>query len=274
MAKIAIEGAKRATAFLIDPANLVITTNKKSATFDNRAKLPVDPALVQSIRTRGWLNNKPALVRKDGNKLEVVDGRQRTRAAVEANKLRVADGLDPIMACVTLAKTDDVGVMELLVVSNAMNQQDTVIESARKAQRLLDAGLSEERVAETFGVSTATIKNWRTFLTDCHADVQKAVEAGQISMTDAIKSLAKLAREEQVKALADIETSGTSARQAGESHGAPKARKRRGLGRKDIKQMLTDCPTAFNKRETLLLNWIIGKVTRGTVVEQFPELSA
>jgi len=273
MSKLAIDGAKRGpTTFLVDPTELVIRTEADSATFDPRANLAVDDGLVLSMMRRGWLNAKPAIVRKDGNKLEVIDGRQRTKAAVEANKRRSADGLEPIQARVVLEKgASDSDIAALMIVANTA-RPDTPLELADKTRRLYQLlGSDEAQTAEALHVSTATVRN-RLRVFDCHPSVQKAVESHEITLTDAIKTLAKLPRDEQVKALADMRSNGVSARTAGESRGAPARKARKGLGRGDIKRLLVEKPSAFNKRETLLLQWIVGTASKGDVGKSFPEL--
>src|ERR1700743_1127639 len=82
-------GATGSTNLLLfDPKDLTIVTDERSPLYDERVDLPVDEALVDSIVDQGVL--EAILVRKnpETGKTEVVNGRQRGRATVEANKRR------------------------------------------------------------------------------------------------------------------------------------------------------------------------------------------
>jgi len=272
MSKTAIEGASRGTTFYVDPSILMLITDRSHPLYDKRVELPVSEELVQSMMVHGWFSNKPAAVRKNGDLLEVNDGRQRTKAAVEANRRRKAEGLPEIRAHVVVVKGDDISQFERLVVSNGLDQKDDVVELANKAKRLIDLGRSEKEAAISFGVTEKTISNWMK-LHDCAPEVIAAVRAGRVGAHDAALKISTLPRDKQVEALKEIETSGKKVVDEAVSSRGGKARKGKGLGKGDIKRLLKIRPEAFNAREKLLLGYIIGQVSRGEVAEKFPELA-
>ena len=79
----------RGELLLFDPNTLTIVSDKKHPLYDERATMPVDERLVESIMKSGVL--EPVIVRRNGEDekgrpiVEVVDGRQRVRAAIIAN---------------------------------------------------------------------------------------------------------------------------------------------------------------------------------------------
>ena len=89
MAKNSIEtyGAEGKTNLLsFDPAKLKLVTDEKHPLYDPRVDLPLSDEMVASIMLKGVV--KPIIVWKDPESGEtvVVDGRQRVRNAIEANK--------------------------------------------------------------------------------------------------------------------------------------------------------------------------------------------
>lgn len=212
MAKQALKGS-RLNTFAMDPEDLVIIgidtdDGSEHPLYDDRIKLPLDEALVLNIMAHGVLET--VSVRKNGDAPEVVYGRQRVRAAREANKRLKKQGSKPIKIPVSVRRGKDTQMFGVMVSENEHRRDDGPLEKAEKLRRYLDMGGTEEEAAIDFGVTPTSIRNWLKLL-DLEASVRKAVEKGIISASAAGK-LAPLSREEQKAALAEvIEKSGGKA---------------------------------------------------------------
>jgi len=198
MAKTAVTDATRLNAFAIEPERLVIIDDPKHHLYDERVKLPLDEALVRNIMVHGV--KVPVLVAKEGNSIIVFDGRQRVKAAIEANKRLKEDGSEQVKVKIFIERGDEADLFGVCILANEMRQEDSIILKARKAKRLLDMnGGDVGAAAATFGVSKIQIERWLK-LTDLAAPVVKAIESGEITATAAVE-LAGLSRDEQVEAL-------------------------------------------------------------------------
>lgn len=173
----------------------------------DRTKDPVDAEMVQSVLREGI--HLPVLARMVGKVAEVVDGRQRVRAAREANRRRAEKGLDPIRVPVVFEKLEDREAFGAMISTNAYRLDDTPLQCARKALRALAYGYSREEAAQRFKVSTVTIANWEK-IADLDQKVIDAVERDRITLTMAIE-IAKFDRKEQVAAMEKAIADGTSA---------------------------------------------------------------
>lgn len=194
-----------------DPEDLVIVDDPKNPLYDPRAKLPVDDALVRNIMVHGVL--QPVILRRNGERpdgtavMEVVAGRQRVKAAREANKRLHAAGAEEVLVPAIVKRGDDEMTFGVMVSENELRRGDSPIEKARKLQRYLDMGGGEDKAAVVFGVSRGTIRNLLALL-DCDKSVQKAVEAGSITATLAATEFSKVPRDEQKAALDKLLASG------------------------------------------------------------------
>jgi ParB family transcriptional regulator, chromosome partitioning protein len=194
----------RADVFRVDPNKLVIVIDPAHPLYDERVGLPVDEALVASILEHGI--RQAVTVRRNGSLFEVMDGRQRVKAAIEANK-----GLkkgERILVPVTMAKDNDVQAAKIMVALNEIRTQDTPMVQAAKAKRLLDRGIPKQEVCSQFGKNMTWLSQILKLL-DTDDAVQNAVERGMIHVTAASK-LASLPRDQQRKAMADLRDSGVS----------------------------------------------------------------
>lgn len=204
MGKSALD-ATRVNAFLIEPERLTIVTDRKHPLYDERVNLPLDENLVRSMTVNGF--KSVVIVRKNGEAIEVVDGRQRVRAAVEANKRLVKLGAVPLLVKVVVEKgAGDADLVGLLILSNEGRQDDSAMIRARKLKRLMDMGRTEEQAAAVFSKPLSWVSASLALL-ECAGPVQAAVERSQLSITAATK-LAKLSREEQAAQLAELIASG------------------------------------------------------------------
>jgi ParB family transcriptional regulator, chromosome partitioning protein len=187
---------------LFDPSSLVIVEDEGSALRDDRAKLEYDERLVLSMMVRGVL--QPIIVRKnpETDKVEVVDGRQRVKAAREANKRLRKEGREPLRVPAVVKRTSPLDSLAMMVTANELRTEDTPMNRAKKLARFLDMGGTKEDAATAFGCSAASIGNMLTLL-DAPAVVRKAVEAGHVSVSDGYK-LAKLEPADAAKRVSEL----------------------------------------------------------------------
>lgn len=186
--------AGRKDIVMMEPEHLFIIRDKKDPLYDPRVDEPLEEAMVLSVMARGV--RMPILARRNGDQLEVVDGRQRVRAACEANKRLTAEGRPPIrVKCVT----DPMGDREAFgdaVMLNEQRRDDSPLAKARKLGRLLAYDYSEEEAGVIFGLSRAGVRNLKLLL-EVHDGVQAMVESGKVPASVAIQ-LAALPRDEQL----------------------------------------------------------------------------
>ncbi len=197
--KLSLKG-KTVPAFSVRPEDLVLVTDKKHPLYDERVHLPVDEAMVASIMYQGVA--KAVIVRRNGPHLEVVDGRQRVKNAIEANKRLVEQGRPPVKVIVIPRGGEDREIFAVSVTVNEIHKPDLVLIKAAKAQRLLNLGYTLDEVGVMFGKSGQTVENWLK-LCGLHRDVRNLVARGKLKYTVAMR-LAALPREEQVPKLREI----------------------------------------------------------------------
>jgi ParB-like chromosome segregation protein Spo0J len=195
-----------------DPNKLIIAEDKNDPLFDVRGLGEADKALVQSIKDYGFGSAIWAVEREKG-KLTVVAGRRRTLSAREADEEVTCLILDPTLS--------DYELVSRMIAENEARQEDTVMNKARKAARLVNLGLEAFRpvdkdavevdeetgevqyngegwrpsraqravvindVARRFGLQPRRI-NQLLELLELSPKVQKALEAGKISEAVAI----------------------------------------------------------------------------------------
>lgn len=161
--------------------------------YDHRIFLPVDENLVRNISFYGI--QQPVLVRREGDKLYVIDGRQRTRAAREAAKRQALAGEYQLLVPVREARGDDKRVVGIMISTNEQRQNDEVLEKAFKAARMLDLCGDMDQVALAFGRTKTTIKNWMS-LVEADPCVHEAIRSGLLSAQAAVE-IARYERSEQ-----------------------------------------------------------------------------
>jgi ParB family chromosome partitioning protein len=195
-------------AYMFDPEDLILVTDEKSPLYDERVKLPLDEALVLNIMfapdgvPQGVLEPVNVARNAETGKVEVIDGRQRVKAAREANKRLKKKGLEPVWVPAMIKRTNPHSAMGMLISSNEHRQNDTPLGKAKKAQRYIDLGRDESEIATLFGISVASVKNMLSLL-DAPAAVRNAVESGKISTSDGYK-LSKLEPAEAKEKVAEL----------------------------------------------------------------------
>ena len=128
--------------------------------------------LAQSIRANGII--QPLLVRRvSGERYQLVAGERRWRAAQRAGLNRVP--------CVVKEIPED-KMLELALIENIQRQELNAIEEAHAYKRLIESlGLTQEMVAQRVGRDRTFITNYLRLLR-LPEDIQRMVEAEQISM--------------------------------------------------------------------------------------------
>lgn len=207
--KTAID-APRGTHFMIEADDLVIIgldtkDGPEHPLYDERILLPLDENRVPNYAHYGVL--KPVLVKKDGDRLIVVDGRQRVRYARAANKELAKRGDDLIRVPVLVKKGDD---DELYGMGRAANLHtgDDPISAARQMQRFIDRGHDHTEAARTFGVSPSTVRNMVAML-NLAPEIQAEIQAKNIGTVAAVQ-LAALPQAEQVATYNEAKTEATA----------------------------------------------------------------
>ena len=213
MAKNSIEayGAKGKTNTLFfDPDDLTLVTDENSPLYDPRVHLPVDENMVLNIMFQGVIQAISVCKNPETGKTEVAAGRQRVKAAREANKRLRERGQKTLLVPANVRRGSGAALAAVMVSENEIRQSDTPIGRAEKMQRLMAQGYGEADLAVVFGCTMQTVKA-TLMLLECCADVQKAVEAGTISITHA-KQLAKLEPAEQREKVAELIAAGDGAK--------------------------------------------------------------
>ena len=143
--------------------------------------------LIQSIRERGII--QPLIVRKRGDKFELIAGERRWRAAREV-------GLQS--APVIIREASDQEVLELALIENLQREDLNAIEEAHAFARLArEFGLKQEDIAQKVGKSRASVANSMRLL-ELHSQVQSWLTQNRISVGHAKVLLSLKSPEEQV----------------------------------------------------------------------------
>lgn len=149
--------------------------------------------LAKSIRTHGII--QPLVLRKVGNKYEIIAGERRFKAAYIA-------GLTKVPA-ITIDLNDNESA-EVAIVENLQRRDLSPIEEAKSYKKLLDRGyLTQDQLASRMGKTQATISN-KLRLLNLDERVQDALLNNEISERHA-RSLLRLSNpNEQVEMLNEI----------------------------------------------------------------------
>lgn len=270
--KQAIPG-KRLNAFAVDPKDLSLVVDENHPLYDERVAFPVDEALVRNVMVYGVL--EPVLVTKEGDEVLVVDGRQRVKAAIEANRRLSERGESELRVPCMVRRGNVESLFGVSVSANEQRLDDTPLGRARKAQRLDSLGYTLGEIAIVFGVTEQAIKGWLV-LSECSPKVQKAVETGMISATAAVQ-LATLSAQDQVSKLEELiekaPTSGANGKRPRVSASA--ARKATGgkvaPGKRQLKKVLKS--SRVPKGARALLQWVVGELSTDEVQGELSWLS-
>lgn len=125
--------------------------------------------LASSIKEHGII--QPLVLRKLGNKYEIIAGERRYKASVMA-------GLTKVPA--VISNIDDNSSAEIALVENIQRRNLTPIEEARSYKNLLDKGYTQEQLAQKMGISQSSVAN-KLRLLNLDESVQQALLEGKIS---------------------------------------------------------------------------------------------
>lgn len=260
---------KRAEMLMYDADKLVLVEDKSHPLYDERIHMPLPEALVRSVAAQGVL--EPVIVRRNGEAedgtpvVEVVDGRQRVRAAREANK-RKGKGEPPILVPAVMKRGDEGDAFGVMVATNEIRVATDALGNARKLKRYLDMGYSEKDAEVVFGTDSRGIRNLLALM-NCSRPVQKAVESGELPLTVA-RTLSALPTEEQTAKLEEMrkegKTRGVDARAKATSARGKRGRLRAAPANKcrapkDVAAAREAAPSGATAEVRAVLDWVLGK---------------
>lgn len=160
--------------------------------YDKRVYLEVDEGLVTSIMELGVLMPiviTRGTIRRHGfelpNQTLVVAGRQRVKAAREANARWKAQGMvDKCVqvACVHRKVTTPMELMAALVAENEFRTLAELNDRIEKAMRLQSMGMPTDQIAKHFSCTPQTVRNWLALGKE--GEVQQLVVQGHLLPSD------------------------------------------------------------------------------------------
>jgi ParB/RepB/Spo0J family partition protein len=204
MAKTAFNAA-RGSYFKFSPTDLVIIgldtdDGPEHELWDARINEPEDSeslqAMAKDVAVRGVL--QPVIIRKDGDKAQVVAGRRRVRAARIANST-ILNGSNSLVKVPAIRRQGDaLDMVAVLVSENEHRDADAFLDRAKKAAKMRALGSSMGDAAVAFGVQTAAVRRWLRVL-ELDEEIIGAIRDGRIAPYAAME-LSTLPREQQLEA--------------------------------------------------------------------------
>jgi ParB family chromosome partitioning protein len=150
--------------------------------------------LAQSIRSNGVI--QPIVVRRVGDRFQIIAGERRWRAAKRAGLLRVPVVVKDVSA------GHERSLLEMALIENLQREDLNPLEAAAAYLRLKDEfHLTQEEVAKRVGKDRATVANAMRLL-KLPASVREKIRAGELSAGHA-RALAALASADDQERLAD-----------------------------------------------------------------------
>lgn len=202
----AIPDAQRASIFYVEPERLVFPEDPAHPLYDpQRSGLPVSPERVEAFVAGAPV---PVLwVCKDGDRLLVVDGRQRTKCAREGNRILRKRGQEPRPLPVLVRRyAEPAEMLADMIAANASTPEDPIA-LARKLNRLAESyGWPVKRLAGLIGRTEQHVRDTLRLL-DASPAVQARVTRREMPARTA-RELARVPREKQDKVVAELERDG------------------------------------------------------------------
>lgn len=148
---------------------------------------------------------QPVSAKRDGDKVLIVCGRGRTRQLREANKRRIADGLEPWLLPVQVVKGDTIKMLAIKHGENSHRRDQNPLARARACYELSQQ-MPEEKAANVMGLGLRQFRDTIKLL-DLAPAVAKAITKGDLSASAGME-MAELSEADQVVKLAELSTSG------------------------------------------------------------------
>lgn len=248
------KGAKtRGNTLNYDPKALTIVSDKTDPLYDPRVTYDVPEWLVESIIEHGGVQ-VPIIVTRDGTNpdgspiVKVVDGRQRVRACIEANRRLKKAGKEPFDVPTVSYTSNEEQQADLVVVLNEHRLADTPSVRAEKMAQMSSRGRSNADIARAFRVSGPTVASYLK-LAGAAASVQRAVDKGELPLST-VAQLADLPRAEQAetvkKMIAEGTTRGKAAKEAAAEANGPRPKKEPKAQPERIENKLTPLAQAWS----------------------------
>lgn len=196
----------KSNVLFFDPDALKLVDDPAHPLYDERVNLPLDEAMVLNIMTFGVKQAIGVWKDPETGEVLVVAGRQRVKHTREANRRLAAQGSPLLQVPGIVSKGNVEHQAAFMVLENEIRQDDTPLGRARKMQQFAARNQSPESIAVIFGCTAPNVRQLLGVL-EQPAAVQKAVEAGQITITAAHK-LAKLTPDEQRIKVAEMVKAG------------------------------------------------------------------
>jgi len=158
--------------------------------------------LAESIKNQGLL--QPIVLRKKGNRYEIISGERRFRAFQHLRRDTVP--------CYVRGNVSDNEMLELALVENIQREELNEIEKAIAYKKLLEqCGYTHDALAQKVGKSRAVVSNSMRLL-NLPSEVQEMVRKNQISMGHARAVLAIEGEAAQIEAARRILQDGLTVR--------------------------------------------------------------
>ena len=169
-------------------------------------RLAIDPTrlaeLTASIRASGVV--QPILVRRRGERYQIVAGERRWRAAQAAGRASVP---------VSVREVPDEQLLELALVENVQRQELSPLEEAQAFQRLgAELGMSQDEIARRVGRDRTTIANTLRLL-KLPRELRELLQQGRLDAGHARALLALERAEEQLALGSEAARKGLSVRE-------------------------------------------------------------
>src|SRR3954468_12989073 len=161
--------------------------------------------LAQSIRANGII--QPIVVRKIGDRFQIIAGERRWRAAKVAGLLRV-----PVVVK-DVAPGEERSLLEMALIENIQRENLNPIDEALAYRRLADEfHLKQEEIATAVGKDRASVANFQRLL-KLPDDVRASVAGGELSMGHARALLSLSDEADQRRIARDVVSRSLSVRE-------------------------------------------------------------
>ncbi len=201
--KQALKGKRAPATFERDPDDLYVETNPADPYFDPRSLLPVTDEQLETWSIAG--QTKDIIIRKNGEREEVIDGHQ-TRAVASAHNARQrANGLPTVMVVVKLKRLPDVPSVLLFRQVAQLRRKSLPSMVAHAAHALDVTGTPHDRILLVMD----DLKDKRDLALHLkfHAlgpEAKKAVDEKRIKMARAVALFGHLRLDQQADVVCDV----------------------------------------------------------------------